>query len=428
MGQIKCDYCGNFYADDIPNCPTCGAVNSAYKRTATGTPQTIEELKQWYEDHHLPPEEVTRFFIGKNVHEPKAFGIYTDGYTYFVYKNKADGTRAVRYQGTDEAYAVNELYLRLKEEILNQKGHQLTSSARSNVSTSSSMQKRKKASRKATGWIIGLCALFAIGSISEKEDSKKYHSGNYYQTEDETVYYCDYDDYGTDSYVFGWWRYDPENREWTLLYTHDETVDQFPDELMSTNEKGKTVYPEVINIIEYGDELGIPYEEYSIYHSRNYIDAGHHFTPDRSYYQVNNTLYYYLDDNYGSRYGYGDNSGWYTYDEDSESWSYLCDKDDSSSIGEELWYDPNEYRIGSTYSDVYDYASSNELNWSQANFDDSIWGEEYNQAYENYQTQRNNNSNSDSGGYSSNDYDNDYDWDYGNDDWDSGWSDWDSDW
>lgn len=30
----------------------------------------------------------------------------------------------MRYQGTDEAYAVNELYLKLKDEILNQKAHQ----------------------------------------------------------------------------------------------------------------------------------------------------------------------------------------------------------------------------------------------------------------------------------------------------------------
>ena len=43
---------------------------------------------------------------------------------FIVYKNKADGTRAVRYKGTDEAYAVNELYLKLKDEILNQKAHQ----------------------------------------------------------------------------------------------------------------------------------------------------------------------------------------------------------------------------------------------------------------------------------------------------------------
>ena len=34
-----------------------------------------------------------------------------------VYKNKADGSRAVRYSGPDEAYAVRELYLKLKSEV-----------------------------------------------------------------------------------------------------------------------------------------------------------------------------------------------------------------------------------------------------------------------------------------------------------------------
>ena len=64
------------------------------------------------------------FFIGIDYRQPRAFGIYQAGNEFIVYKNKADGTRAVRYQGTDEAYAVNELYLKLKDEILNQKAHQ----------------------------------------------------------------------------------------------------------------------------------------------------------------------------------------------------------------------------------------------------------------------------------------------------------------
>ena len=86
------------------------------------TPRTIEELRAWYAARKLPPEEVTRFFIGKDVKEPRAFGIYRDGDCFVVYKNKDDGSRAVRYHGPDEAYAVNELYMRLKQEIAGQKG------------------------------------------------------------------------------------------------------------------------------------------------------------------------------------------------------------------------------------------------------------------------------------------------------------------
>ena len=50
------------------------------------------------------------FFLGQDIREPRAFGIYQDADGLFVvYKNKANGERAVRYRGRDEAYAVNEL-------------------------------------------------------------------------------------------------------------------------------------------------------------------------------------------------------------------------------------------------------------------------------------------------------------------------------
>ena len=121
MAKVRCDYCGGYIQDTDERCPNCGAVNENYKRVVSDTPQTIEELKDWYRARNLPPEETTRFFIGKNIKEARAFGIYEENGQYIVYKNKGDGSRAIRYQGTDEAYAVNELYLKLKEEILHQK-------------------------------------------------------------------------------------------------------------------------------------------------------------------------------------------------------------------------------------------------------------------------------------------------------------------
>ena len=94
-----CDYCSSQYDDTLEKCPNCGAPNDNVRK-ASGVPTTIEQLKQWYVDHHLPPEETTRFFIGKDIKEPKAFGIYKDDSGDFVvYKNKADGSRAVRYKG-----------------------------------------------------------------------------------------------------------------------------------------------------------------------------------------------------------------------------------------------------------------------------------------------------------------------------------------
>lgn len=109
--------------DTVEACPNCGAPNPNVRRSSGDQPLTIGQLKQWYESKGLPPYTVTRFFIGEDYTEPRAFGIYYEEETgnYIVYKNKASGERAVRYRGTDEAYAVNELFQRLKQEITQQK-------------------------------------------------------------------------------------------------------------------------------------------------------------------------------------------------------------------------------------------------------------------------------------------------------------------
>ncbi len=88
----------------MPNCPYCGAANT--KRNLNDIrPRTIEQLKEWYAARHLPPEEVTRFFIGKDYRQPRAFGIYKDeNDDFIVYKNKDTGERAIRYKGRDEWY------------------------------------------------------------------------------------------------------------------------------------------------------------------------------------------------------------------------------------------------------------------------------------------------------------------------------------
>ncbi len=114
--QIKCDYCGNYIPDTEPVCPNCGAPNNGVKRTADEVPHTIEQLKEYVAKNNIPVDQL-RFFIGVDYKEAKAFGIYKDEDTgnFVVYKNKGDGERAVRYEGKDEAYAVNEIYQKLKE-------------------------------------------------------------------------------------------------------------------------------------------------------------------------------------------------------------------------------------------------------------------------------------------------------------------------
>lgn len=155
--RVKCEYCHGEMDDKSPYCPNCGAPNHNIHQTVDGTPKTIEELKQWYIKRNLPPAETTRFFIGVDYKKPKAFGIYKDSNTgeFIVYKNKADGSRAIRYQGCDEAYAVNELYMKLKSEILNQK--ELNSQKRSNAS-----QRDVKGTLTTIGIVVAFIAILFI--------------------------------------------------------------------------------------------------------------------------------------------------------------------------------------------------------------------------------------------------------------------------
>lgn len=136
---VLCPQCGAEISPTDERCPKCGAVNGNYQRAKDKVPATIMELQQWYAARNLPPEETTRFFIGKNYKGAKAFGIYKDSNgDIVVYKNKADGSRAVRYRGRDEAFAVNEIYTKLRETIQTQKSRPGYGSGKSTSSSSNS--------------------------------------------------------------------------------------------------------------------------------------------------------------------------------------------------------------------------------------------------------------------------------------------------
>ena len=56
--KVKCEYCGQQIDESQKICPNCGAPMPTANRVAGGQPKTIEELKQWYIDHKLPPEKM----------------------------------------------------------------------------------------------------------------------------------------------------------------------------------------------------------------------------------------------------------------------------------------------------------------------------------------------------------------------------------
>ncbi len=197
--KIKCDYCGSMVDENQKQCPNCGGPLSGVNRMADETPKTIEELRQWYQAHNLPPEEVTRFFIGKDYKDPRAFGIYQDDSGDFVvYKNKTDGSRAVRYQGADEAYAVNELYQRLKSEIADQKSK--------NAGQGSKAKGNHSSSGCLSGLILLIVAMGILIAVFDKSPSK-----GYYRYGDHDYYYQNSSWYYYDDYADTWYKADNES-------------------------------------------------------------------------------------------------------------------------------------------------------------------------------------------------------------------------
>ena len=232
--QIKCDYCGSYISEQDEFCSQCGAVNANFKRSSDGTPKTIEELKAWYMSRNLPPEETTRFFIGKNYKGPRAFGIYEENGEYIVYKNKNDGSRAVRYKGSDQAYAVNELYLKLKSEILNQKAHNINNG--SGLGTSSSSKSTNIIAKlfSSLSGIIGTAAIlvtvgfFIATAYSFVRDFP--YAGNYYKYGND-VYYCG-------SYVDDdWYVYDYDTNDYLPVYIPQEMYDNIQSYKYADNEE-----------------------------------------------------------------------------------------------------------------------------------------------------------------------------------------------
>ncbi len=113
-----CPYCGASVRSDEAKCPGCGAPNEFFVAggaSADLRPRTLEELKDFCAVRDIPLQKL-RFFLGEDYRQPRAYGIYRDGGTYIVYKNKSDGSRSVRYQGPDEEYAVRTLYEKLLRE------------------------------------------------------------------------------------------------------------------------------------------------------------------------------------------------------------------------------------------------------------------------------------------------------------------------
>ena len=205
MQQI-CDFCGSVIMDTDAVCPHCGAANAHVMRVAAGLPRTIQELKDYAAKNHLPLEKM-RFYIGKDFKEPKAFGIYEKNGIFTVYKNKADGTRAIRYQGKDEAYAVNELYQKMHSEIMKRKQQisekKQTTGHHSHTDSSNSIAKAEKVLIPiVVGVNVLVVLLILVLIISGIVGAIKSPKRGYYTYDDQAYYYQSGTWYGYDE--SGW--------------------------------------------------------------------------------------------------------------------------------------------------------------------------------------------------------------------------------
>ncbi|MBQ7679843.1 MAG: hypothetical protein IJT34_08335 [Butyrivibrio sp.] len=211
--KIQCDYCGNTYEDTLPECPKCGGPNKSHN-DGDVQPRTIEQLKQWYKDRKLPPEEVTRFFIGKDIREARAFGIYKDPDTgaFIVYKNKDNGERAVRYQGKDEQYAVNELYQKLKDEIVHQKANVASKNAAQEQVREQERQQKEKRNRFKVATVTAIVTFLISISVLSPILSRLFPTNNGYYLYNNQTYY---------QYDSNWFYYDSNVGEWFKTNDYD---------------------------------------------------------------------------------------------------------------------------------------------------------------------------------------------------------------
>lgn len=364
--KIKCSYCRNEFNDTLEKCPNCGAPNEGVIRTADRQPVTVEQLKEWYTSKGLPPYEVTRFFIGENYKQPKAFGIYKDEQSgnFVVYKNKASGERAIRYEGTDEAYAVNELFQRLKQEIIEQKAHNVQRRA-----------KRSSSGKRDVGCsfacVIIICALI-LGCFGFLKFAEIPPAG-YYILDNEAFYHIS--EYKMDY----WYVYDSVSDQWQ----HIDMYEQYPD-IYGSRKTAK----EYFQAKEWSVSLPCSDFKQSIFYS-DYLNE---FKVCTGYYSYGYDTYYHLED--------GFDKGWYYYDYDYDRW----DSVDYDSIPDELTHD-------SMAGDFY-FTPEWDSETQFSDFEDTSY-------YSDYISRQQDSWN--------NDDDNDYDWD-SNDSWDNDSMDWDSDW
>lgn len=202
-----CEACGKPIPDGAAVCPYCGAKQQEGIRL-TKIPETIRELQDFCAAHHMPLQKM-RFFIGEDYRGARAFGIYKDEHgDCVVYKNKADGSRAIRYRGPDERRAVRELYDKLKSETELRR-----SASRASSPPRAASEKTGAPNRQTPRFNYALLALVVLAAAVAIHHTAKKPNRGYYRYRDDTYYY-----------QRGWYRYNILENDWESFYDVPEEL------------------------------------------------------------------------------------------------------------------------------------------------------------------------------------------------------------
>ena len=370
--------------------------------------QSIEELKQKCAEKNMPLEKM-RFFIGENRKEPKCFGVYLDESTgnWVVYKNKADGTRAVRYEGPDEARATQEIWNKIGDEVKHRKDMHASPYDESVLREIYEQSGTKPSSREGMSKV-------EAGGVPENKLDGVFEEELGGMPDNELRRGPGKEPGGVTGKEFGLVPgREPEGASGKEPGESSGRVQRSVPSKVSRSAPGKASVstsrstsrkaPEGI----LGGILGIFSSTFSFIWNEFVLE--HPFaslffalvgtslflefvfpSPQNGYYQVEDTVYYYLEDQ------------WYMYDDSGDWVTSYVDLDD-----------PEDYYLGDFYSEEYGTEA----------FEGTEYYGHYLEEKREKEKERENRDNDD--------YDNDYDdddYDYDYDDWDADDTDWDTDW
>ena len=268
---------------------------------------------------------------------------------------------------------MNELYLKLKEEILHQKDLNHSQNFGRVAFKKPAATPHEKRRARIIVLILCLMAFFLslntlIPMLFITAVNNNYQQAGYYEYQNHP-YYLYEACMKTNSAACEWYHYNPDSNEWS---------------------KGENVDLEEVKYVgsDWHQYLGINITKRL--QDEDFFKEIHPPTPSTGYYKFGDKTYYYFH-------------GWYLYNNDS--WDKSSVPDHDVEINPDRYYDSSSSR-----QDIYSFKDTN--------------------YYEDYYSSSSSSSDNDSSWSSSS---NDDSWDSGsswdsNDSWDSGSTDWDSDW